>query len=69
MERDVVPAQDRAAALSMQAYREGARDLSSALVAERDLAAARAETNDARATAARAFAELAQAVGEDVHAK
>jgi len=69
MERDVVPAQDRAAALSMQAYREGARDLSSALVAERDLAAARAETNDARATAALAFAELAQAVGEDVHAK
>lgn len=69
LERDVVPANDRAAQLSMQAYREGARDLSSALVAERDLTAVRAEVNDARATAARAFAELAQAAGEDVHAK
>jgi outer membrane protein TolC len=52
----------------MQAYREGARDLSSALVAERDLTAVRAEINDARATAAVAFAELAQAAGEDIHA-
>ncbi len=68
MEHDVVPALDKAAALSMQAYREGARDLSSALVAERDLASALAEVNDARATAARAFAELAVAAGEDVHA-
>src|SRR5262249_45465714 len=39
LERDVVPAQERAAALSAQAYREGARDLASALQAERDLAA------------------------------
>ncbi|HEX3759386.1 MAG TPA: TolC family protein [Kofleriaceae bacterium] len=68
LERDVLPASDRAAALSMQAYREGARDLASALVAERDLAAVRAEVNDARATAALAFAELAQAAGEDIHA-
>lgn len=68
LERDVLPAHDKAAALSMQAYREGARDLSSALVAERDLTAVRAEINDARATAAVAFAELAQAAGEDVHA-
>jgi outer membrane protein TolC len=68
LERDVLPAHDRAAALSMQAYREGARDLSSALVAERDLTAVRAEINDARAAAALAFAELAQAAGEDIHA-
>jgi outer membrane protein TolC len=68
LEHDVVPALDKAAALSMQAYREGARDLSSALVAERDLASARAEVDDARAAAALAFAELALAVGEDVHA-
>jgi outer membrane protein TolC len=68
LERDVLPAHDRAAALSMQAYREGARDLSSALVAERDLTAVRAEINDARAAAALAFAELAQAAGEDLHA-
>ena len=68
LEHDVLPAHDKAAALSMQAYREGARDLSSALVAERDLAAVRAEVNDARATAALAFAELAVAAGEDIHA-
>jgi outer membrane protein TolC len=68
LEREVLPAHDRAAALSMQAYREGARDLSSALVAERDLTAVRAEINDARAAAALAFAELAQAAGEDLHA-
>jgi outer membrane protein TolC len=68
LERDVIPALDKAAGLSMQAYREGARDLSSALVAARDLAAVRAEVNDARATAAIAFADLTQAAGEDVHA-
>jgi multidrug efflux system outer membrane protein len=70
--RDVMPATERAAALSAQAYREGARDLSSALVAERDLAALRAEINDARANAAVAFADLQLATGEDVggaHAK
>jgi outer membrane protein TolC len=69
LEHDVIPALERAAALSMQAYREGARDLSSALVAERDLATTRAEMNDARATAALAFVELALAAGEDVHAE
>ncbi|HSS03113.1 MAG TPA: TolC family protein [Kofleriaceae bacterium] len=68
LEHDVLPAIDRAAALSRQAYREGARDLSSALVAERDLSAVRAEINDARAAAALAFADLAAAVGEDLHA-
>ena len=69
MERDVIPAQEKAAALSMQAYREGARDLSSAVLAERDLATARAELNDARAQAALAYADLAVAIGEDVHAR
>lgn len=69
MERDVVPAYDRAAALSMQAYREGSRDLASALVAGHDLAAVRAERNDARAQAALAFAELALALGADVDAR
>ncbi len=66
LERDVVPAQERAAALSAQAYREGARDLSSALVAERDLAAVRAEVNAARADAAAAFADLQLAAGVEV---
>src|SRR3569623_1381266 len=69
MERDVIPAQEKAATLSMQAYREGARDLSSAVLAERDLASARAELNDARAQAALAYAALAVAIGDDVHAK
>ncbi|MBV8762784.1 MAG: TolC family protein, partial [Deltaproteobacteria bacterium] len=69
MERDVIPAQEKAATLSMQAYREGARDLSSAVLAERDLASARAELNDARAQAALAYADLAVAIGEDIHAK
>jgi multidrug efflux system outer membrane protein len=69
MERDVIPAQEKAASLSMQAYREGARDLSSAVLAERDLASARAELNDARAQAALAYADLAVAIGDDVHAK
>lgn len=67
LEREVLPASDQAAKLSMQAYREGARDLASALVAERDLASVRAEINDARAAAAVAFAELRLAAGEDVH--
>jgi len=68
LQRDVIPAQEKAATLSMQAYREGARDLASAVLAQRDLASARAEVNDARAAAAQAYAELALAAGEDVHA-
>jgi outer membrane protein TolC len=68
LQRDVIPAQEKAATLSMQAYREGARDLSSAVLAQRDLASARAELNDARAAAAQAYADLALAAGEDVHA-
>jgi outer membrane protein TolC len=66
LERDVVPAQERAAALSAQAFREGARDLASALQAERDLAAVRAEVNNARADAASTFADLQLAVGDEV---
>ena len=66
LERDVAPAQERAAALGAQAYREGARDLSYALQAERDLAAVRAEVNAARADAAVAFADLQLAVGDEV---
>jgi outer membrane protein TolC len=66
LERDVEPAEAKAARLSAQAYREGARDLSSAIVADRDLAAVRAELNDARASAAVAYAELQLAIGGDV---
>ena len=69
LERDVLPAHVTAAALSMQAYREGARDLSSALVADHDLAAVRAEINDARAAAAVAYSELTLAAGEDSDAR
>ncbi|HEU4731819.1 MAG TPA: TolC family protein [Kofleriaceae bacterium] len=65
LERDVVPAQERAAALSAQAYREGARDLASALQAERDLASVRAEVNTARADAAVAWEDLQRAAGTD----
>lgn len=65
LEKAVIPAQTQAATLSMQAYREGARDLSSALVAERDLASARAELNDAQAQAALAYADLVVAAGGD----
>jgi len=64
--RDVLPAQERAAALSAQAFREGARDLASALQAQRDLAAVNAELNAARANAAAAFADLQLATGDEV---
>ncbi|HUJ62999.1 MAG TPA: TolC family protein [Kofleriaceae bacterium] len=66
LERDVEPAQERAAALSAQAFREGARDLESALQAERDLAQVRAELNNARADAAIAFADLELAAGQEI---
>ncbi|HEY0191279.1 MAG TPA: TolC family protein [Kofleriaceae bacterium] len=68
-EREVLPASERAAELSMQAYREGARDLATALVAERELAAARAERNGLRATAALASVELALASGQEPDAR
>lgn len=64
--RDVVPPQERAAALSAQAFREGSRDLSYALQAQRDLAAVREEVNTARADAAQAFADLQLAAGQEL---
>jgi cobalt-zinc-cadmium efflux system outer membrane protein len=64
LETDIVPAQERAATLSAQAYREGARDLASALQADRDLAAVRAEVIAARADLATAWADLQDAAGD-----
>lgn len=61
----IVPAQVRAAELSAQAYREGQRDLASALQADRDLAAVRAEQLAARADLAAAWVELQDASGGD----
>jgi cobalt-zinc-cadmium efflux system outer membrane protein len=66
LEHDVMPAQSRAAQLSAQAYQEGARDLASAIAAERDLAAVQADVNAARADAATAWADLQLAAGEEV---
>jgi outer membrane protein TolC len=66
MEREVVPAQERAAAMSAEAFREGARDLAYALQAQRELAAVRAEVIGARADAATAFADLQLAAGIEV---
>jgi outer membrane protein len=66
LEGDVAPAQEKAAKLSAQAYREGARDLASALQAARDLAAVHAEINAARAEAAVALADLQLAAGQEV---
>jgi cobalt-zinc-cadmium efflux system outer membrane protein len=65
LETTVAPAQERAAKLAAQAYKEGARDLAYALQAERDFAAVSAAINEARADAALAFAELQLAVGDD----
>lgn len=65
LERDVLPIQDKAATLAQQAYREGARDLASALQAERDRAAVRSEIAGARIDAATAWIELQLAAGED----
>ncbi len=64
LERDVLPAQRRAAQLAQQAYREGARDLSTALQAARDLAAVDAELANARIDAAQAWVELELAAGK-----
>jgi len=65
LERDVLPAQERAAALATQAYREGARDLSTALQADRDLAGLRADLATARGELATAAIELQVAAGEE----
>ncbi|HTL33230.1 MAG TPA: TolC family protein, partial [Kofleriaceae bacterium] len=66
IERDVMPAQERAAALAATAYREGARDLAFALQAERDLAGVRAEHISALADAAAAYVALQIASGDEV---
>ncbi len=63
LERDVLPAQDRAATLASQAYREGARDLASALLAERDRSAVTSEIADAKVNLATAWIELQLAAG------
>lgn len=64
LDHDVLPAQSRAAEMSAQAYREGARDLAFALQAQRDLASVQADLNNARADAAVAYADLQIAIGE-----
>jgi outer membrane protein TolC len=48
----------------MQAYREGARDLSTALLAARDLTELRAELASARIAAAEAWVDLQLARGK-----
>ncbi|CAN5754916.1 hypothetical protein BH11MYX3_BH11MYX3_45240 [soil metagenome] len=63
LERDVLPAQDRAAKLASQAYREGARDLASALLVERDRTAVTSEIADAKVDLATAWIELQLAAG------
>lgn len=69
LERDVLPVQDRATTLASQAYREGARDLASALQAERDRTAVRTEIAEAKITAATAWIELTLAAGGDPGAR
>lgn len=66
--KDVVPLQEKATALSELAYREGARELVTAVAAERDLATVRAEVNAARIDAAASWIELQLAAGGDVGA-
>ncbi len=60
---DVLPAQVSAQALAGEAYREGAADLSSALVASRELLAVQAEVIEATHAAAMARAALTRAIG------
>jgi cobalt-zinc-cadmium efflux system outer membrane protein len=65
LDHDVVPAQQHAAELARQAYREGSRDLATALTAERDLAGVRADLVAARGDLATAWIELQIAAGEE----
>jgi len=65
LDRDVMPAQQRAAQQAQQAYREGARDLSTALQASRDLTSVVAELANARIDAAQAWIDLELAAGAD----
>lgn len=66
IERDVLPAEEKAAAMAATAYREGARDLAFALQAERELAGVRAERTSALADAAAAYVALQIAAGDEV---
>lgn len=66
LEKDIVPAHERAAQMSAQAYRDGARDLASALQSTRELAAVRAEVIAARADVATAWADLQISAGDDL---
>jgi outer membrane protein TolC len=63
LDRDVMPAQQRAAQQAQQAFREGARDLSTALQAARDLTSVAGELANARVDAAQAWIDLALAAG------
>jgi outer membrane protein, heavy metal efflux system len=65
LERDVVPPQEHAADLAAQAYREGSRDLATALTAQRDLAAVRADLAASRGELAAAWIELEVAAGQE----
>jgi outer membrane protein TolC len=58
-----MPAQQRAAQQAQQAFREGARDLSTALQAARDLTSVAGELANARIDAAQAWIDLALAAG------
>ncbi|MEO8552948.1 MAG: TolC family protein, partial [Kofleriaceae bacterium] len=69
LETEVVPAQQKAARLAAQAFREGARDLATALQAARDQAAVDAELANARIDTAQAWIELALAAGKDERAR
>ncbi|CAN5818867.1 hypothetical protein BH11MYX2_BH11MYX2_26460 [soil metagenome] len=65
LETTIVPAQENVAKLALDAYQEGARDLDTAIIAARDLAAARAELVTARAELATAWVQLLDAGGRD----
>ncbi|MEO8841640.1 MAG: TolC family protein [Kofleriaceae bacterium] len=63
LEHDVLPAQQRATQLAEQAFREGARDLSTALQATRDLQAIDAELANARIESGLAWQVVVIAAG------
>ncbi len=65
LEHDVMPAQQRATQLAQQAYREGARDLSTALLATRDQQAVAAELANARIESGLAWQAVTLAAGTD----
>ena len=65
LDHDVMPAQLRAAQQAQQAFREGARDLSTALQAARDLTSVAGELANARIDAAQAWIDLELAAGSN----